>query len=113
MIAADKEKHRLKDEFVATVSHELRTPLTSITGALGLLIGNAAGQLPESAVHLLTVAYANSQRLVRLLNDILDIEKMESGKAVFDLKRVELRSLLERTIEDNRGLPRITACGFG
>ena len=103
MIAADKEKHRLKDEFVATVSHELRTPLTSITGALGLLIGNTAGQLPESAVHLLTVAYANSQRLVRLLNDILDIEKMESGKAVFDLKRVELRSLLERTIEDNRG----------
>ncbi len=103
MIAADKEKHRLKDEFVATVSHELRTPLTSITGALGLLIGNTAGQLPKSAVHLLTVAYANSQRLVRLLNDILDIEKMESGKAVFDLKRVEVRSLLERTIEDNRG----------
>lgn len=102
-IAADKEKHRLKDEFVATVSHELRTPLTSIAGALGLLIGNAAGKLPESANHLLTVAYTNSQRLVRLLNDILDIEKMESGKAVFDLKRVEVRSLIERTIEDNQG----------
>ena len=53
-------------------------------------------------MHLLTVAYTNSQRLVRLLNDILDIEKMESGKAVFDLKRVEVRSLVEQTIEENR-----------
>ena len=104
MIAADKEKTRLKDEFVATVSHELRTPLTSIAGALGLLIGNVAGKLPESAMHLLTIAYANSQRLVRLLNDILDIEKMESGKAVFDLKRVEVRSLVQQTIEENRAL---------
>jgi PAS domain S-box-containing protein len=102
MIAAEREKTRLKDEFIATVSHELRTPLTSIAGALGLLVGNAAGKLPESATHLLTIAYTNSQRLVRLLNDILDIEKMESGKAVFDLKRVEVRSLVERTIEENR-----------
>jgi signal transduction histidine kinase/DNA-binding response OmpR family regulator len=94
----------LKDEFVATVSHELRTPLTSIAGALGLLTGNVAGKLPESAMHLLTIAYANSQRLVRLLNDILDIEKMESGKAVFDFKRVEVRSLVEHTIEANRAL---------
>jgi signal transduction histidine kinase/DNA-binding response OmpR family regulator len=107
--AAEQEKHRLKDEFVATVSHELRTPLTSITGALGLLVGNAAGQLPQSVVHLLTVAYTNSQRLVRLLNDILDIEKMESGKAVFDFKRVEVRSLVERTIEENHGF----AEGYG
>ncbi len=100
--AADREKTRLKDEFVATVSHELRTPLTSITGALGLLTGNAAGKLPASAMHLLTIAYANSQRLVRLLNDILDIEKMESGKAVFQFKRVEVRSLVEQTIDANR-----------
>ena len=104
MIAADKEKHRLKDEFVATVSHELRTPLTSIVGALGLLTGNAAGKLPEPAMHLLTIAYTNGQRLVRLLNDILDIEKMESGKAVFDFNRVEVRSLVERTIEENHAL---------
>jgi PAS domain S-box-containing protein len=102
MAAADKEKQRLKDEFVATVSHELRTPLTSIAGALGLLTGNAVGTLPASAVRLLAIAYANSQRLVRLLNDILDIERMESGKAVFDFQRVEVRSLVERTIEENR-----------
>jgi signal transduction histidine kinase/DNA-binding response OmpR family regulator len=103
LAAAEKEKTRLKDEFVATVSHELRTPLTSITGALGLLTGNVAGKLPESAMHLLTVAYTNSQRLVRLLNDILDIEKMESGKAAFEFKRVEVRSLVEQAIEANRG----------
>ncbi len=102
MIAADKEKTRLQDEFVATVSHELRTPLTSIVGALGLISGSAAGKLPESAKRLLTVAYTNSQRLVRLLNDILDIEKMESGKAVFEFKRVEVRSLVEHVIEENR-----------
>ena len=103
MIAADKEKRRLKDEFVATVSHELRTPLTSIAGALGLLIGNAAGKLPEAAARLFTITYTNSQRLVRLLNDILDIEKMESGKAIFEFKRIEVRSLVEQTIEANRG----------
>jgi PAS domain S-box-containing protein len=99
--AALKEKDRLKDEFVATVSHELRTPLTSIAGSLGLLTGNAAGKLSDSAVRLITIAYANSQRLVRLLNDILDIEKMESGKAIYNFKRVEVRPLVEQIIEEN------------
>ena len=102
LMAADKEKERLKDEFVATVSHELRTPLTSIAGALGLLTGNAAGKLPATATRLLTIAYTNSQRLVRLLNDILDIEKMESGRATFDFIRVELIELAEQAIEANR-----------
>ena len=94
---------RLKDEFVSTVSHELRTPLTSIMGSLGLLIGSAAGKLPDAAVRLLTIAHTNSQRLVRLIDDILDVEKIESGKVVFDLKRVEVRSLVKQVIEANRG----------
>ena len=102
-ITERKRIERLKDEFVATVSHELRTPLTSITGALGLLAGNAAGKLPESAIRLLTIAYTNSQRLVRLLDDILDIEKMVSGKVVFKFTRVDVRSLVEQTIEANHG----------
>ena len=101
-ISERKRVERLKAEFVATVSHELRTPLTSIAGALGLLAGNAAEKLPASAKRLLTIAYTNSQRLVRLLNDILDIEKMDSGKAFFDFKRVEVRSLVEQAIEVNR-----------
>jgi signal transduction histidine kinase len=98
-----KRLQRLKDEFVSTVSHELRTPLTSIAGSLGLLMGNAAGKLPDAAVNLLRIAHTNSQRLVRLVNDILDIEKMESGQIVFKFGRVEIRPLIEQAIEANRG----------
>jgi signal transduction histidine kinase len=94
---------RLKDEFVSTVSHELRTPLTSIAGSLGLLAGGAAGKMPEPMMRLLKIAHKNSERLVRLINDILDIEKMESGKVVFDLKGVEALALVEQSIEANRG----------
>ena len=92
----------LKDDFVATVSHELRTPLTSIAGSLALLVGGAAGTLPEAMLRLLTIAHKNSERLVRLINDILDIEKIESGEVVFDLKRVEVQTLVEQAIEANR-----------
>src|SRR6266481_3731438 len=99
----------LKDEFVATVSHELRTPLTSIAGALSLLINDAGGTLPVQAKRLLTIAHANSQRLVRLVNNILDMEKIESGKVVFVQKRIEVRSLVEEAIEANR----VFADGFG
>jgi len=93
----------LKDEFVSSVSHELRTPLTSISGSLGLLMGGAAGNLPEPALRLLRIAHTNSQRLVRLVNDILDIEKMESGRVVFNFGRIDIRSLVEEAIEANRG----------
>jgi signal transduction histidine kinase len=101
--AERKRLERLKDEFVSTVSHELRTPLTSIYASLGLLMGKTAGILPESARRLLEIAYTNSQRLVRLINDILDIEKLESGHVIFDLRRIEVRPLVEKTIEDMRG----------
>jgi PAS domain S-box-containing protein len=100
---------RLKDEFVATVSHELRTPLTSISGSLGLLVSGAAGELPDAALRLLGIAQRNSNRLVRLINDILDIEKIESGQAFFNFKRVEVRALAEEVIEANRAY----ADGFG
>jgi len=98
-----KRLERLKDEFVATVSHELRTPLTSISGSLGLLMGTMAGNLPDATRRLLAIAHKNSQRLVRLVNDILDIEKMESGQVAFKFGRVQLRSLIEQAIEANRG----------
>ncbi len=100
---------RLKDEFVSNVSHELRTPLTSIAGALGLLVGNASDTLPSSTLRLLKIAQTNSQRLVRLVNSILDMEKIESGKVVFVLKRIQVRSLVEQAIEANRGF----AKGYG
>lgn len=102
-ISVRKHMERLKDEFVATVSHELRTPLTSISGSLGLLVGLWAGKLPEPAARLMTVAHTNSQRLVRLVNDILDIEKFEFGRVVFQLSRVDVRAIVEQAIEANRG----------
>jgi hypothetical protein len=81
----------------------MRTPLTSISGSLGLLKGGAAGELPERAMRLITIAHSNSERLVRLINDILDIEKIESGKMNFALQPVELGAALEQAIEANRG----------
>jgi len=104
-----KRLEQLKDEFVSTVSHELRTPLTSITGSLGLLMGNAAGNLPPPMARLLAIAHTNSQRLVRLVNDILDIEKMEAGRVVFNFSRVEVRPLVAQAIEAMRGF----AEGYG
>lgn len=108
-ISERKRMDRLKDEFVSTVSHELRTPLTSIAGSLGLLVGGAAGELPEAALRLIRIAQSNSQRLVRLINDILDVEKIESGQTVFKFRRIEARGLVEQAIEANRGF----ADGFG
>src|SRR6202041_1021092 len=84
-ISDRKRVERLKDEFVSTVSHELRTPLTSIAGSLGLLVGGATDALPEGPARLVSIAHANCQRLVRLINDILDVEKIESGKMKFEL----------------------------
>jgi len=102
-ISVRKNMERLKDEFVSTVSHELRTPLTSISGSLGLLMGQWAGKLPDPAARLLEIAHKNSQRLVRLINDILDIEKIESARVVFSMCRVDVRSLVDQAIESNRG----------
>jgi PAS domain S-box-containing protein len=95
-----KRTERLKDEFVATVSHELRTPLTVIAGSLGLLTGRGAEQFADS-MRLLNMAQANCLRLLRLVNDILDIEKIEKDGVVFDFQQVEMKPLVEKAIEAN------------
>jgi len=97
--AERKRLERLKDEFVSTVSHELRTPLTSIAGSLGLLMGRLSGDLSVPAARLLKIAHSNSERLVRLVNDILDIEKLESGQVTFDLKKVDVRPLVQQAVD--------------
>lgn len=94
---------RMKTEFVATVSHELRTPLTSISGSLGLLAGGAAGELNASATRLIEIALNNSQRLIRLVNDMLDIEKIESGKMDLNNCSVPLENLLQQVVDANLG----------
>jgi PAS domain S-box-containing protein len=93
-----KKIEQLKNEFISTLSHELRTPLTSIRGSLGLLAGGAAGDIPPTARTLLDIANKNCDRLVRLINDILDVEKIESGSMRFDAVAQPLLPLLEQAV---------------
>ncbi|WP_301750342.1 ATP-binding protein [uncultured Erythrobacter sp.] len=97
-----KHAERMKSEFVSTVSHELRTPLTSIGGSLALLAGGAVGKLEDRAARLVTIAHSNCERLIRLINDLLDIEKIESGKMSFDMRRLMIGPLVLRTVTANR-----------
>lgn len=89
----------LKDEFVSTVSHELRTPLTSIRGALGLLSSGVLGSVDAKAQNLLRIALTNTDRLIRLINDILDLERMDSGRAVLQVRRCSLPDLIHQATE--------------
>jgi signal transduction histidine kinase len=96
-----QEVDRLRADFVSTVSHELRTPLTSISGSLGLLQSGALGALPEKAAAMVDIASKNSKRLVRIINDILDIGKLEAGQLTLQTASVPLVELLHQAIEAN------------
>lgn len=95
---------RMKDEFVGVISHELRTPLTSIRGALGLMAGGAVGALPPKAQRMADVALNSSERLVRLVNDILDVEKLAAGKLELDLAELRVAELVEAAVAEMRAL---------
>ncbi|MBP8233794.1 MAG: CHASE3 domain-containing protein [Rhizorhabdus sp.] len=99
-----KEVDQLKDDFISTVSHELRTPLTSIVGSLGLLRSGAAGALPGDAQRLAEIAETNSQRLIRLINDILDIDQIRKGRMAFDYAVIDLRDVMQKAVESMQGL---------
>jgi PAS domain S-box-containing protein len=101
-ITQRKEIERMKEEFVSLVSHELRTPITSIQGSLGLMASGVMGALPAAAKPLVEIAHKNCQRLVLLINDILDVEKMAAGKMRFSFAPLELGPLVEQAIEANR-----------
>lgn len=101
-ISESKAMERMKNEFISTVSHELRTPLTSIRGSLGLIVGGVTGDLPPKAHTMIDIAYKNSERLVRLINDILDIEKIESGKMVLDLQPITLLPFAHTVLDANK-----------
>lgn len=102
-ITERKKIERLKSEFISTVSHELRTPLTSIRGSLALLAGGATGKLPDPAHELVQIADKNAERLARLINDILDIEKITSGRMSFSMRPQPLMPLVEQALAANRG----------
>ncbi|MCP9489579.1 MAG: ATP-binding protein [Solirubrobacteraceae bacterium MAG38_C4-C5] len=98
-ITERREIERAKDEFTSVVSHELRTPLTSIRGSLGLLESGVLGELPERGRRMVRIAAENSDRLVRLINDILDIERIGSGKIDMQPQRCDAAELVERALE--------------
>ncbi len=98
-ITGRKEMERRVSEFYSMVSHELRTPLTSIRAALGLLEGGIGGKLPEKAVQLTSVAKNESERLIRLINDILDIRKIAAGKLELKRQMIDPVSIVETTMK--------------
>jgi PAS domain S-box-containing protein len=103
-ITESKQVENMKNQFIATVSHELRTPLTSIMGSLRLVNSGTAGQLPEKAGNLLTIAQRNSERLAQLINDLLDMEKLVSGKLRISTRIERLNPIIDEAFEANREL---------
>jgi signal transduction histidine kinase len=91
---------RLKSDFVSIVSHELRTPLSSIAGALGLVSAGAAGDVSEDASEMIGIALNNTNRLIRLIDDLLDVERIESGRLHFDMQCHSLGALLRTAIQE-------------
>lgn len=102
-ISERKKLDRMKSEFIATVSHELRTPLTSIKGALGLISGDALGTLPQEVMGMVDVAHKNTERLIVLVNDILDIEKLDSGEVEFVFQVLSFSDLVKEAVNANLG----------
>jgi signal transduction histidine kinase len=94
-----RESERVKDEFLSIVGHELRTPLTSIRGSLGLLEGGVLGELPKDAANMVSVAVLNTDRLVRLIGDILDIERMAAGGMLLEPVPVEAAELVGQSLQ--------------
>jgi PAS domain S-box-containing protein len=101
-ITQQLEAERVKKEFTSTLSHELRTPLTSIIGSLQLINTGMFGQLDQEAAELALVAERNAQRLLDLINDVLDLERIDSGRLALHTEDVPLHELLEESLVLNR-----------
>lgn len=95
---------RLKSEFVSVVSHELRSPLTSIRGALGLMTGELPDGASQNYRRMLDIANTNAERLNRLIDDILDIERIESGRASLSLRQSRSSDLVQQSVEAMQGM---------
>ena len=101
-ITERRKLDKLKDEFISTVSHELRTPLTAIMGSLELISKGMGLELPEQVNTMLDVAVRNVHRLLTLINDILDISKLESGEMTFSYEEIEICSFIQDAIDLNQ-----------
>lgn len=103
-ITERKAVEQMKDQFVSMVSHELRTPLTSIRGSLGLMAGGVLGPIPERGQRMLDIAVDNTERLLRLINDILDLERMQSGRIEMEKVPTDLGPLMTQSAETMRAM---------
>jgi signal transduction histidine kinase len=98
-VSERRRLEKMKDEFISTVSHELRTPLTSLRASLGLIASGSLDRRPEKQHQLVEMAIANSDRLIRLVNDILDFDRVGKGKLPLDRQPVEASVLLRRAAD--------------
>lgn len=98
-ISERKRMELMKTEFISTVSHELRTPMTSINASLSMLVQGMAGELAPDVRMLIDIASQSSERMVRLVNDILDMEKIESGKMDYDIRPQPVAPLLRQALD--------------
>lgn len=96
------EVDRLKSEFVATVSHELRTPMTAIKGYVDILLMGAAGELNSQQRRFLDIVKGNTERLTILVNDLLDLSRIEAGKVILTMQPLDLRTILEESLNEFR-----------
>jgi signal transduction histidine kinase len=99
-ITREVEVDRLKSEFVATVSHELRTPMTAIKGYVDILTMGAAGALQENQLHFLEIVHNNIERLNSLVDDLLDISRIEAGRVTLNPQSVNMREVAEDVIAE-------------
>jgi len=100
-ISERRHLDKIKTEFISTVSHELRTPLTSIRGSLGMLKSGVLGEVPEKAARMVELAHNNTERLINLVNDILDVEKIQAGKIELKFACLNITELVKNSIESN------------
>jgi hypothetical protein len=110
-LGREREVDRLKTEFLSTISHELRTPLTSVKGALGLVRGGAAGSITADTRELLEIASTNIDRLINVINNILDVLSLERGQAGFRFSTISLEECVARATEvvsEQRDKPAVT-----
>lgn len=105
-VSERKRLEQVKDDLISTVSHELRTPLTSVIGSLGLLRAGTTGVLPPQAQRLVDIAENNSRRLIRLINDMLDIDRIETERLRLASERIDLREVMQRACIGSEGLAR-------
>jgi PAS domain S-box-containing protein len=103
-VSVQRTVDRMKDEFISIVSHELRTPLTSIRGSLGLLASGMVGSLPHAGQRMVQIALSNTDRLIRLINDILDIERLASGQILMQKQTCEIADLMTQAGDTMRAM---------